>query len=239
MENNLTFINKDVLIESIQLNPLSEIDINYHKICDGCGYWVIKNLFKNFPLFVEVSKLSPVINSTEEYGFNCFFKQNLPSLQLRNIKYFLTNFIRNNLNYNYENLIFNDYGNLFKWGKITASKTSILPHSDTPIITKSKGILASNIWMSEGYNGGTAFWKYDGNLYSNSDYLNYVLSFKDSYSLYENYQGDSHLEKIGESPSEYGTVTLYDPNLLHSPVVNEDENHLRWSYVLIGMDIIT
>jgi len=239
MKNDLTFINQELLIESIQLNPFSEIDIKYHEICDGCGYWIVKNLFKNFPLFVEVAKLSPIFNPTDEYGYNCFFKQNLPSFQLRNLKYFLKDFIKNNLNYECENLIFNDYGNLFKYGKITTQKTSLLPHSDISLTSNLKTIVASNIWLSEGFNGSTAFWKYKESLYSNEDYQNYASSFLNRYEMYDNYEGDSYLQKIGECPSEYGTMTLYDANLLHSPVINKDKNHLRWSYVLVGMEVTT
>lgn len=231
-------INQEIMLECIELNPPSEIDITYHHIVDSCGYWVIRNLFKNFPLFVKVAKLSPVFQPTNQYGLNCFLKQTLPQVQLENIKRFLVNFTIDYLKTEFSTLTFSDYGNLFKYGKIKTQKVATLPHSDSFLDSNSKVIIASNIWLSKGNNGGTAFWRYKDSYYGNHNYLSYLSSIPNVMQNYDNYDGDEYLEKVGESPAEYGTMTIYNPNLLHSPVVTKDPNHLRWSYALIGMQLI-
>lgn len=233
----LNCIDQEIMLECIQLNYPEEINIQYYQIDENCGYWVVKDLFKNFPLFVEIAKLSPVFPPMSQYGLNCFLKQTLPSIQIENIKKFLTNFTFQYLNPKCDFLTFSDYGNIFKYGKIQTQKVGMLPHADS-LNSNSKAIVAANLWLSEGNNGGTAFWKYKDNYYSNDNYLKYLASMPEKIRYYDNYEGDDYLEKIGECPAEYGTLTIYDPNLLHSPVITKDPNHLRWSYALIGLHLI-
>jgi hypothetical protein len=233
----MNFVNQDLLLDAIQLNPESEIEVSYHSLTDKEGYWIVRNLFYNFPLFVEFAKLSPVFPSNDSYGLNCFFKQNLPYVQLRNLKWFVQKFEKEHLNPDdsAEGLVFDNYGNIFQQNKILASTPSLFPHSDSPLAPGLKPVIVSNLWLSEGDNGGTAFWKFKGNPYGNEDYIRYVNSLQNEVKPFENFEGDEFIEKLGESPAEYGTMTIYNPALLHSPVVNKNPDHLRWSQVLVGM----
>ena len=126
----------------------------------------------------------------------------------------------------------NDYGNLYQHGKVYCTMKSILPHTDGYLF--SENFLVSNIWISDGDNGGTSFWKYKNHYTFVSEYNEVYKNLSNDKILYRNYEGDSNLLEVARSPAKYGTMTMYMANQFHSAFVNTDPKHIRWSYAIMS-----
>jgi hypothetical protein len=105
------------------------------------------------------------------------------------------------------------------------------PHTDVVDIFKNN--IVANFWISDGDNGGTSFWEFDGNPIYSEDFSNYRNSIiGDNYSdKYVNYSDDSRFKKLAQSENKFNTVVIYGGIQIHSPIVS---NSFRWSQVVMA-----
>ncbi len=230
--NNLIYISDSFLEEATQINPLSEIRVRYKKYSDSHGYWIVENLFSNISSFVKLMELFPISSPVFGYNINPFFVQKVPTYFFDKIKHFIGLFCFDVLQ---TDVIFTDSfdrGNIYQHGKVKCTMSSILPHVDYS--QSSKNFLVSNIWLSEGYNGGTSFWKYKDQYVYFDQYSQIYENLPLDKVEYYNFETNDVFTEVERAPAEYGTMSMYMSNQFHSAYVNTDPNHLRWSYAIMS-----
>jgi hypothetical protein len=230
----MEIIDSNFLIEAIDINPKSEFDIKYYQYADNYGYWVIKNVWKNFKQYVELSEKIPAFPPTDCLdNNNPFFKQSIPRILVYDLEHSLFDLNKDFFKYEIGTKT-GRYSNIFLPNiKYPCKYFSLVPHTDIPF-NGFKNILVANIWISSGYNGKTTFWKFKDSYTLSDEYIKYKESIEDPQRivLYENFSPKDGFEIVGESPAEQGTITVYNGNQLHSAWVPPDINHKRVSQVI-------
>lgn len=228
----MEIVDSDFLMEAIELNSSNEMKLNYHKYSDECGYWILKNVWKNFNKYAELSEKYPIFPPTECINKNNpFFKQPISPIQLYEIKYKLLELNKIFFNYN----IKEEYkisSNVFIPNvKYPCKYSSLLPHCD---VYDRSDILVANIWVSNGYNGKTIFWKYRDSYKFTKKLIEYYYSLKNlnEIVLYENFSAKDGFEIVSESPTEFGSISIYNGNQIHSAWIPPDIQHKRLSHIV-------
>ena len=229
----MELLDSDFVSNAIELNPLSEIKIKYHEYEQGYGYFILKNVWKNFNLYVELSEKFPAIGPSKNIDFNNpFLKQPIPKCQLNDFKYILLELNSHIFKYNLKNKNFTITSNIFPAIiDYYCRYECIIPHCD---VENYNDILVSNIWLSDGYNGKTLFWKYKDSYTYTKNLYDYYLNIKNPQEIvkYKNFEENNDFKIVGESPCEFGTVTIYNGNQIHSAYVPEQISHNRVSHVV-------
>ena len=229
------FISPNFLSSASEVNPKSEMKIEYFPYSDEWGYWTIDNLWTNFEDYVKLSSLSPATPASWcDFSSNWMHKQNILTVQIEKIRSVMIDFNNEYIKKDVNIKGFKCWSNVVEPNSFyVVPSWTTRPHTDSHI---ENNTLIFNTWMNEDSNGGTAFWKskegYPSSYENEHKYVEYI---KDTVgcgvNVWSNFQGDDHYEKLAETPSNYGKVIVYTGAQWHSPVVN-DITSFRWSHVV-------
>lgn len=220
----MIFYDRDTINQALELNDNIQFEII--EFDDG----VLVNsseIFKNYEKFLELYSSFPVLPSSEFNNKNMFMVQKFPSIIrcafLKISKLCVENILPNLQISN----ISGCRGNVGRYDILKSRIFSIFPHVDSD----SNYNLVCNYWVNVSTGDGTQFWKCD-KIKNNDDISKYVDSQYDSNLIKDwyNIQETDDLKKTYFCPAKNNTCIFYFSNLLHSPVINED-NNLRCSIV--------
>ena len=229
----MEIIDFNLLVEAIELNPSNEMRIEYNRYSESCGYWILKNVWRNFKKYIELSEKYPVFPPTESLDKNNpFFKQNLSPIQLYELQYRLIDLNKEFFKFHIGTDISNTTNVYPSEINLNCKYSSLIPHCD--ILEEDKDVLVSNIWVSDGYNGATRFWKYKDEYTVNNNLLEYFNTCEDLNKVvpYNNFSEKDGFVVVDESPAESGTISIYNGNQIHSAWIPPNLNHTRLSHVI-------
>lgn len=232
---NFKEINASTAYTDIQLNYYHDMEIEYHPYHDNWGYWVVKNIFKYPEKYANFFSNFPVFLNNETSKYNGFYKQIYPELLMNPLYEFVRYFNKCVLDHTRRIKILEciSYSNIYfpndRKPKFTLFNTT--PHTDVVDIFNNN--IVANFWISNGDNGGTSFWEFEGNPIYSEDFSKYRNSIIDEESKdnYINYNNDSKFKKVAQSNNKFNSVVIYNGIQIHSPFVS---NSLRWSQVVMA-----
>ena len=230
-EIEFLFCESNYIQRCLELNPFDKFDIEYTPYSNDCGYWTIKNIFKNFDDYVDLSKKFIVYKSNIEYNpfcdqlisYDC--RKKLESL----LHYFNENVVPNPIEVKKTSFWANLYiPKLHKDFKLK----HVYPHIDCD----NKDLrLICNLWLTKN-NGCTTFWKFKDSCVYSEDFIRHrcdkINSNEIKFSDFPNFNGDENFEKVGQTSNEYGTITMYYGNQIHSATLPDVRKDIRWSHII-------
>lgn len=240
-------ISNKLIQNCTKLNPIHDVKLNYYRYGDNCGYWIIENLFENIDNLAKLMNLIPYYSPHEEYeNSNYMDKQPIFAPFSFTIGRVFNDFINYEIkkSHTIENNVFISDSFINLWmprKKYSYSKRKMLPHVDVFDINQRRVVF--QIWMSDGDNGSTKFWKFRDNSYTATrDFFEYQekifidQNYNFVYKSKKNFEGDSNFEEVESSPSKKGTVSVFLGNQYHSAYLPFSSKKFgkRWSYNLVS-----
>lgn len=234
------FISSELILSASEINPKSEMKVQYFPYCDEWGYWTIDNVYKNLSDYIKLSSYFPATPAyTPENYNNWFHKQYILNAQIKNIFSLIYDF---NIAFVDKGILINDYtawANIFRFDykstEYKVPKRICYPHADAHY---ENNAVIFTTWLGEESNGGTAFWKYDGKyvapIEGDPEYNYYMKNvIGDELVEFTNIEDNDKVQKVAQAPSDYGKVIVYTGAQYHSPVVDFNKK-IRWSHLIAG-----
>ena len=239
-------VRKDCLGERL-VRPAEEWEFTYHG-----KYWIVRNAFRDLEQFKDILKCYPIEDMNNEPGVthpNPFIVHHIPywiffhiSEEVRN--FIILNHFKTGKDFTLPNERLSKWGNIFSRKDSRPLRHSNLPHVD---FSGESGFIA-NLWLTEhepGETGTKIFsyygdydergydFQYDPKHHLHQQWLDHYGSGLDLLDGWKNFDADDmwkwKFKCIGYAPAEYGTMTIYNANIPHTPWIPDSVDY-RWSH---------
>lgn len=222
----MIFYDRETVNHALEFND--DIEFNVISLNDMQLVYT-SEIFKNYEYFLDLYTKFPVLPSSgSDVTNNLFMDQRFPNI-IENTFLRLTEMcvektlpvlkIKNQTEFR---------GNIGQYSKLSSSYNSIFPHMDTEFNYS----MVCNYWVNVNPGDGTQFWDCE-EIKTENDRIEYIkknkIDLKKLYNWY-NIEEDNSLKKKYFAEAKNNTCFFYFSNILHSPVINEDDN-LRCSLV--------
>jgi hypothetical protein len=188
-------------------------------------------------------ELMPYYSSKEKYNAANFMdKQPIFYPMIYDISEIFLEFVRSEVinRFNIEKDIFISDSFVNLWmprKKYECVGRKLLPHVDIPKFGQNR--LVFQIWLSDGDNGSTKFWKFrDGSYTATEEFFEY--QYRNSLNpnlnipqkIEKNFEGNEDFVEVGSCPAKKGTITVFFGNQYHTPYLPFSSKKFgrRWSY---------
>ena len=221
----MIFYDRETINHALELNENIEFEVIDF---DGGSHVRSSEIFKNYEKFLYLYSTFPVLPSTKQNNANMFMVQKfsniIEELFLEVTELCLEKTLPFFKIYDQKEV----RGNVGQYSKMSSTYNSIFPHMDNEFNYN----VVCNYWVNVNDGDGTQFWKCD-KIKTENDRIEYIENSKiDLTKTYNwfNIQEINDLKKVYFSPAKNNTCVFYFSNLLHSPVINRQDN-LRCSIV--------
>jgi len=217
MNINFNFVDRQNLYNDLAINENLEVKrVNY----GGFSYLSVENFFKKPEKAVEFLSNYPALSGgTNTPGA----RQNFTPMDLVPILQAYKSIIAIGNNEKIDPTSFITSSNI-AWRDVKVMEGCMYPHSDF--------VLVCNLWLCD-YDGGTAFYKYKGNL--SVDDITPINKFpKPGINAplvpWVNFDGDEDWELYHTMPTKFNTVAIYNGRNFHAPYIKFNDEY-RYSLI--------
>lgn len=247
---NRCYPDKTNFNDVIKVKDLNDWHGEYIRLDCGIDYWIMESPFYDdgIDLYRNLVSQFPIVHDTNTEGCkdaNPFATIHLPQWCCQGIFVLLENYFSRYLPY-YIKMDYFEWGNLYFKDQSKPYDYFRLPHCDGP-----NGIV-SNLWFTNHseLDSGTILYKYHGKVIKGPDnklYYDYQADknhplFDEAKELFLSRKRLGHwtplttdeeiywgFERVAILPSKYGTMTVYNTEISHTPFISQNCN-FRWSH---------